>query len=1029
MNSTLSPEFCGAQKYVRPLRLMVLLLLASLLVGCSQDEVPQVGPRPANELSTVVEAYLQRYQPGPLPRLFQTTYLYDRNGELLAELYSEGRRSWATIDQISPYLLDATVATEDATFYINTGIDPIRIAGAAMQNMESGGIVSGASTITMQLARNLFMGFDDRYDQSLDRKIVEVGLARELTEVYTKDEVLEMYLNTVNYGNLAYGPEAAARTYFNKSAADLTLAEATLLAGLPQQPAFLNPFFNFEAARDRQRIVLNLMARHGYLSQEEADAVYAEPILLNPDPTPPEIRAPHFVNYLVGELDARLGSGFVRRGGMHIYTTLDLKVQEVAQEIVTRRVREFQATYDMNNGALVAMKPGTAEILAMVGSADYFNNAIDGQVNVAIRPRQPGSAIKPLLFATALNDNLISPATVIWDTPVTYRVPAQPDYEPRNFDRRFHGPVTARVALANSYNIPAVKLLDQVSVERMLESSQAMGIRSFLRGADWYGLSLTLGGSEVTLLDLTNTYHTMANAGVAMPARPILAMADTNGRSMMENMNYGQGTQAISSAAAFLITDIMSDNNARIPMFGVNNRLTLSRPVAAKTGTTDDNRDNWTMGYTRYLITGVWVGNTQGKPMRTNATGASAAAPIWNEFMETMISDPDLRARIGAPDDPEQWGFTPPPDVELHNECPVGLVCRNGGGEYFAKDWLQFAAYSGGPLSDSVVRAPSLSVYRNGQLIGYCLEDRGVVRTLVRLPARFGLPSAIELATVESDSVGDRQASIAGSLIFADHNRLNNLQEPLLVDLAINSRNLSDEMQNDRRRAMSYSGQVRGQVSLGPCDEVQSWLGAVTIARNELGSSEAMVRIPPMSAPEPVALAETSEPTVDPDGSLEAAETPEPIGTPEPVETPEPIETPEFVETEEEEQPIPVVVEERPTPVPVGRNRYQVSNLYHGNDCPGSYIMGRIINWEGGPVAGVRVSMVDGWGNYYESMSKSGASDFGHFDFPLYSGTPQDLKLTVLDGNGNPISPTFVIPHNQSPTSSYPCHFVTFQGG
>jgi hypothetical protein len=304
-----------------------------------------------------------------------------------------------------------------------------------------------------------------------------------------------------------------------------------------------------------------------------------------------------------------------------------------------------------------------------------------------------------------------------------------------------------------------------------------------------------------------------------------------------------------------------------------------------------------------------------------------------------------------------------------------------------------------------VVTAPSLSVYRDGQLIGYCLEDQGVVRTLVRLPARLGLPSAIDMATVEGDTVGDKQASIAANLLVADPNRLSNLQEPTLVDLAINSRNLNDEMKTDRRRAMSYSGQVRGQVSLGPCDEVQSWLGSVSIARDELGRSTAMLRIPPMRAPEVVAVAATPE----------AGETPEPTETPEPIEAPEEAEPP--------------VVEERPTPVPVGRDRYQLANLYHGNDCPGDYIMGRVINWEGGPVAGVRISMVDGWGNYYESMSKSGAADFGHFDFPLYSSTSQDLKLTVLDGNGNPISPTFVVPHNQSPTSNYPCHFVTFQGG
>ncbi len=981
------------------IRFLFFVLLAFVLTACSEDTaVPEIGPRPSDDLQVVVEAYLQAYQPGPLPRLFQTTYLYDRNGDLMAELYSEGRRTWVPLSRISPFLLEATVATEDSTFFINKGIDPIRIAGAAVQNAESGGIVSGASTITMQLARNLFLGTDDRYDQDFDRKIIEAGLARELTDAYSKEEILEMYLNTINYGNLAYGPEAAAQIYFGKSAADLSQAEATLLAGLPQQPYLLNPFLNFEAARDRQQIVLSLLVRHGYLTQEAADDVYAQPLFLNPNPNPIAVKAPHFVNYVISELDSRFGTGYTRRAGMHVYTTLDLQIQAVAQEIVTRQIARLQPTYNMNNGALVAMKPGSAEILAMVGSIDYTNDAVDGQVNVTTRQRQPGSAIKPILYATALSDNLISPATVLWDAPVRYKIAGQPDYEPKNYDRKFHGPVTARVALANSYNIPAVKLLDQVGIERMLESAQNMGLRSLDRGPDWYGLSLTLGGGEVTLLDLTTAYHTIANQGSYLAPRPILAMSDAAGRSMSEELGLRPGVQVLTSAAAFLLTDIMSDNEARTPMFGANNRLTLSRPVAAKTGTTDDNRDNWTMGFTRYLVAGAWVGNTQGNPMRGSATGASTAAVIWNEFMSTMLDNPDLLARIDAPSDPEQWEFQPSPDVTLQSECPEGLTCRRGGGEYFANDWLAVSQYSGGPLSDSVITAPSLSVFRGNQRIGYCLADRGVVRTLVRLPARLGLPSTIDLS-ISEENVGDKQASIAADITLSSPNRLAELELPDVIDLAANARQLDTDKQDERRRALSYSGQVRGQVSLGPCDEVQSWLGSVSIASGEIGQSEALLLVEPGEVA-PTALSSSA---------TQAVET----ATPEVVETPVPTVTP---------------TAEEPTPEPRNSSRYRLVSLTHDNNCPGSYVLGRIVNSSGGPVAGVRVRMIDGWGNYYEAMSKSGAADFGMFDFPLYSDSPQDLQLTVLDSNGNPISATVTVPHNQSEESKVLCHFVVIQG-
>ena len=300
---------------------------------------------------------MQTYQPGPEPRLFQTTRIYDRNGVLMAELMDEGRRTWIPLDQISPYLIQATVATEDASFYTNSGIDTKRIVGALLRNIQSGTVVSGASTITMQLARNLFMGPDQRYDQTVDRKLSEAGIAQDLTDLYTKDEILEMYLNLLNYGQLAYGPQAAAQVYFGKSAAELTLAEATLLAGLPQQPADLNPYLDFEAAKDRQRIVLDLMVRHGYLSEAEADAVHADPLVLAGDPGMAPDLAPHFVQYVVQTLDARYGPGFTQRSGLNITTSLDLDIQQLAQEAVSSNVAQLRPQYGLSNAALVAMLP------------------------------------------------------------------------------------------------------------------------------------------------------------------------------------------------------------------------------------------------------------------------------------------------------------------------------------------------------------------------------------------------------------------------------------------------------------------------------------------------------------------------------------------------------------------------------------------------------------------------------------------------------------------------------------------------
>jgi penicillin-binding protein 1C len=728
---------------------LMFVLIAGLTAGCIPPATNQLGPRPAPDTLGAVEAYLQKYQPGPLPRVFQTSHLYDRHGALLAERWSEGRRTWVPLNRISKHLIDATIATEDATFLTNPGVDAARIAGAALGNAEQGDVVSGASTITMQLARNLFLGDDQRYQQSMDRKMLEAGLAQEVTSLFSKDEILEMYLNLLNYGHMAYGPEAAAQVYFGKSSADLTLAEATLLAGIPQQPANLDLFANFAAAKARQRVVLDMLVRHGFLSQTETDKIHAEQVTLNPAPDQVTNAAPHFTQYVWDVLDSRLGEGVAVRGGLAVTTTLDLKMQELAQKTVARKVKELKSKHDLNNAALVAMRPESGEILAMVGSADFSDTAISGQVNVATSLRQPGSAFKPLVYAAALNDDLISPATILWDVPVTYTVGNSLTYTPANYDGKFHGPVTARTALANSYNIPAVKLLDGVTVERMLKAAEAFGIRSLNRGKEWYGLSLTLGGGEMTLLELTSAYAALASDGKTVTPEPILAVADTLSRPVEGALvKRDEPVQAVSPAAAFQVTDILSDNAARTPMFGAASPLKLSRPAAAKTGTTDDFRDNWTVGYLRPLVTGVWAGNTDGHPMK-KVSGIAGAAPIWHDFMEGVLADETMRRTLGVDDGPAAWQFVPPAEVEQRDECPPGVECRKGG-EYFSRKWLATAGEAG-PLADSVFKAPSAPVYaalpEGGRWTAYCRVEPAAVRPLLKLPSPLGLPDPTGVIT------------------------------------------------------------------------------------------------------------------------------------------------------------------------------------------------------------------------------------------------------------------------------------------
>ncbi|PZR98249.1 MAG: penicillin-binding protein [Candidatus Chloroheliales bacterium] len=598
---------------------------------------------------------------------FETTRIYDRNGILLAEVFDQGRRTYIPLSKISKYLIDATIATEDATFYANVGVDPLALVRAVLINVRGSG-TSGASTITQQLARIMLLS-DSKYQRTIDRKIREAILAVQITQAYSKDQILEMYLNQIYYGNLAYGIEAASESYFGKHASELTLSEASLLAGLPQSPSNYDPTQNPDAAKARQQIVLGLMEKTGKITHQQEQAAAASPIMLHPAKS--EIKAPHFVQYVKEYLDAQYGPDVVSRGGLVVTTTLDLRVQAEAERAAVARVsalKELSAT----NAAMVVLKPDTGEILAMVGSVDYNNTKIDGQVNVATRERQPGSSLKPIVYAAAFQKGW-NPATSILDVDTLFGYRAAKPYEPHNYDHNDHGWVTARTALANSFNIPAVKTLQFAGVQNVLDLAHAMGIKTGLyRSPDWYGLSLALGGGEVTLLEETDAYATFANGGRQVDATPILKMTDSRGQVIQQVDPNTKGTAVLDPGIAFQISSILSDNNARSRMFGPDSPLKLSFPAAAKTGTTDDNKDSWTMGYTPNLVVGVWVGNNDSSRM-LSVTGALGAAYIWHDFMESFYANPDFKRLIvyNLPGQTLASGFTQPSDVVKRVVCTV----------------------------------------------------------------------------------------------------------------------------------------------------------------------------------------------------------------------------------------------------------------------------------------------------------------------------------------------------------------------
>ena len=564
-----------------------------------------------------------------------TTKILDRNGVLLYRIYKDQNRTLIPLGRVSKTMKEATIAIEDKEFYEHRGISLRGVIRAMRENI-TGESVQGGSTITQQLVKNTLL----TSERTFKRKIRELLLAVLVEGTYSKDEILEMYLNEISYGGSTYGVEEASQRYFGKSAAQLTLSESALLAGLPAAPSAYSPFGPTpELAYDRQKEVLRRMVEDHYITQAEADAAKAETLHFRQDTN--DIQAPHFVMYVRSLLAKQYGEDVLSQGGLEVRTTLDLSTQDSTQKIVRDEV-DALARLRISNGAALVTEPTTGEILAMVGSKNYFDFAHDGQVNVTMRPRQPGSSIKPLTYSIAIDQGKKTPASTISDEPISFSIAGSPPYSPKNYDGKFHGNVTVREALGSSYNIPAVKTLAEIGVSTMIDKAEEMGVTTW-KDRQRFGLSLTLGGGEVLMTELSQIYGTFANEGVTTTLNPILEIKNSHGEVVYRNdcaLDHQNcpTTKTLDSRTAYSITSILMDNQARTPAFGPRSVLVIpGQEVAVKTGTTNNLRDNWTVGYTKNRVVAVWVGNNDNTPMSYVASGITGASPIWNKIMRTQL--------------------------------------------------------------------------------------------------------------------------------------------------------------------------------------------------------------------------------------------------------------------------------------------------------------------------------------------------------------------------------------------------------
>lgn len=604
----------------------------------------------------------------------QSTQIYDRNDTLLYTIYAQKNQTFIPLSTIPQHMQQATIAIEDKDFYSHGAIDLRGIARAFVSTVFHQQ-VQGGSTLTQQLVKNTLL----TPERTIPRKLKEIVLAYATEALYPKSKILEMYLNQSPYGGTAWGIETASMTYFGKHAKDLDLSESALLAGLPEAPTTLSPFGAYpELAKKRQEEVLRRMEAQGYITKAQMEKAAKKELKYKQVTN--DIKAPHFVLYIKELLSNKYGERMVEEGGLRVKTSLDLSLQEYAQASVAAEVESLK-NQRVGNGAALVTNPATGEILAMVGSKDYFDTEGDGNVNVALAKRQPGSSIKPINYAVGLIKGY-SAATPFVDKATCYpAVGGQPAYCPKNYDGKYHGVVQMREALGNSFNIPAVKMLKANGIDAMIATASAMGITTFDEPSR-YGLSLTLGGGEVMMTEMATAFGVFANQGYRIDLHPILKITDGQGNVIEEYTPPSSpifGKRVLPSGVAYIITHILLDNNARLNAFGATSELRIGKqPVAVKTGTTNDYRDNWTVGYTPTRLVITWVGNNDNTPMGNVTSGITGAAPIWHEIMTHLLNEK-----------PAQWP-PKPADVIGKNVCtPSGLLPGNSGCptrfEYFIK--------------------------------------------------------------------------------------------------------------------------------------------------------------------------------------------------------------------------------------------------------------------------------------------------------------------------------------------------------
>lgn len=585
-----------------------------------------------------------------------STKIYDRNGSLLYKVYKDENRTILSLKEIPEHVIKATIATEDKNFYDHQGISLAGIIRAARydffsrQNKNTKDI-QGGSTITQQLIKNSLLTPERTYE----RKLKEIFLAPMAELLFTKDEILEMYFNQVAYGGTAYGIEEAAQAYFGKSVRQVNLAEAALLAGLPPAPTLRCPYNSPQLAKKYQKEVLRRMVDEGYITQKEADKAKREVLAFAPRSI--IMKAPHFVEYVKNELISRYGQQVIEKGGLHVYTTLDLKTQAMAEQAVKTNISKINKKYHATNGAALITVPKKGEVLAMVGSVNFWDSENDGNVNLSTSLRQPGSSIKVVNYAYAMEHAGYTPSSILLDTPVSYSNPWE-TYSPVNYDHKFKGRVTLKTALAESRNVPAVKVLNTYGVDKMIEQAEKMGITTWDE-PEKYGLSITLGAVEIAMVDMSVVFASIANMGTKVALNPIKKIADSRGKVLFDldqppskwadfvqkiyaaDLNeIENGEPVISPQTAWQLIDILSDNAARAPEFGSRSPLLVpDRHVFVKTGTSESFRDNWTDGCSPDYCVLTWVGNNDNTPMFKIASGITGAAPMWHEIMVDLTED------------------------------------------------------------------------------------------------------------------------------------------------------------------------------------------------------------------------------------------------------------------------------------------------------------------------------------------------------------------------------------------------------